>query len=147
MADLQEVNQTLKEQNELLKGNRALEIENKREADRKQNELMKLLSGLKATVNINGKPADTSSSSSILTSILSGLGLIGAGAAGLAAGLAAGWVTYVGVLIQDIGKIVKALINFPNLIFLSITKIKKEIIYKIPNLDSLIATIKLKKMT
>ena len=58
MADLQEVNQTLKEQNELLKGNRALEVENKREADRKQNELMKLLSGLKATVNINGKPAD-----------------------------------------------------------------------------------------
>ena len=53
MADLQEVNQTLKEQNELLKGNRALEVENKREADRKQNELMKLLSGLKATVNIN----------------------------------------------------------------------------------------------
>ena len=96
MADLQEVNQTLKEQNELLKGNRALEIENKREADRKQNELMKLLSGLKATVNINGKPADTSSSSSILTSILSGLGLIGAGAAGLAAGLAAGWLLYVG---------------------------------------------------
>ena len=78
MADLQEVNQTLKEQNELLKGNRALEVENKREADRKQNELMKLLSGLKATVNINGKPADTSSSSSILTSILGGLGLIGA---------------------------------------------------------------------
>ena len=111
MADLQEVNQTLKEQNELLKGNRALEIENKREADRKQNELMKLLSGLKATVNINGKPADTSSSSSILTSILGGLGLIGAGAAGLAAGLAAGWVTYVGVLIKDIGKIVKALIS------------------------------------
>ena len=56
MADLQEVNQTLKEQNELLKGNRALEVENKREADRKQNELMKLLSGLKPTVNINGKP-------------------------------------------------------------------------------------------
>ena len=36
MADLQEVNQTLKEQNELLKGNRALEVENKREADHAQ---------------------------------------------------------------------------------------------------------------
>ena len=111
MADLQEVNQTLKEQNELLKGNRALEIENKREADRKQNELMKLLSGLKATVNINGKPADTSSSSSILTSILSGLGLIGAGAAGLAAGLAAGWLLYVGDLIKDIVTVLKGLIG------------------------------------
>ena len=111
MADLQEVNQTLKEQNELLKGNRALEIENKREADRKQNELMKLLSGLKATVNINGKPADTSSSSSILTSILSGLGLIGAGAAGLAAGLAAGWLLYVGDLVKDIVKVLKGLIG------------------------------------
>ena len=111
MADLQEVNQTLKEQNELLKGNRALEVENKREADRKQNELMKLLSGLKATVNINGKPADTSSSSSILTSILSGLGLIGAGAAGLAAGLAAGWLLYVGDLIKDIVTVLKGLIG------------------------------------
>ena len=111
MADLQEVNQTLKEQNELLKGNRALEVENKREADRKQNELMKLLSGLKATVNINGKPADTSSSSSILTSILSGLGLIGAGAAGLAAGLAAGWLLYVGDLVKDIVKVLKGLIG------------------------------------
>ena len=111
MADLQEVNQTLKEQNELLKGNRALEIENKREADRKQNELMKLLSGLKATVNINGEPADTSSSSSILTSILSGLGLIGAGAAGLAAGLAAGWLLYVGDLVKDIVKVLKGLIG------------------------------------
>ena len=111
MADLQEVNQTLKEQNELLKGNRALEVENKREADRKQNELMKLLSGLKATVNINGKPADTSSSSSILTSILSGLGLIGAGATGLAAGLAAGWLLYVGDLIKDIVTVLKGLIG------------------------------------
>jgi len=104
VADLQEVNNTLKEQNDLLKGNRAQELENKREQDRKDAEMLKILSNLKPTVEINQSPAD---SGSLLTDILKGLGLIGAGAAGLAAGLLAGWTKFVTNLITDLGKLLK----------------------------------------
>ena len=40
MSDLATVNNTLKEQNELLKGNRSQELENKREQDRKDAEML-----------------------------------------------------------------------------------------------------------
>tara|TARA_Y100001938_G_C8057268_1_gene415161 strand:- start:67 stop:1560 length:1494 start_codon:yes stop_codon:yes gene_type:complete len=45
-------------------------------------------------------------SKSFLGKILESFGLIGAGALGLASGLAAGWITYVGNLIKGVGKIV-----------------------------------------
>ena len=102
MADLATVNNTLKEQNDLLEGNRARELENKREQDRKDAEMLKILSGIKPSVNINQSPAD---SGSLLTDILTGLGLIGtAGALGLAVGLAEGITTFWGNLIKRIGK-------------------------------------------
>ena len=104
MSDLTTVNNTLKEQNELLKGDRAQELENIREKDRKDAEMLKILRDLKPTVNIDGKE----SKGGFLKAVLTGLGLIGTGAIALAGGLAAGWVVYVGALIKDIGKIVKA---------------------------------------
>ena len=107
MSDLTIVNNTLKEQNELLKGNKAQDLENIREKDRKDAELLKILRDLKPTVNINGKEDQ----GSFLKALLTGFGLIGAGAIGLASGLAAGWVVYVGALIKDIGKIVTKLIK------------------------------------
>ena len=61
MADLATVNNTLKEQNDLLEGNRARELENKREQDRKDAEMLKILSGIKPTVEINQSPADSGS--------------------------------------------------------------------------------------
>jgi hypothetical protein len=102
MSDLTTVNNTLKEQNDLLKGNRAQELENKREQDRKDAEMLKILSNLKPTVNIDGKK----DKGSFLMSVLKGFGLIGAGAAGLAAGLLAGWLGFVGRLIKTVGKLV-----------------------------------------
>jgi len=102
MADLATVNNTLKEQNDLLEGNRARELENKREQDRKDAEMLKILSGIKPTVEINQSPAD---SGSLLKDILTGLGLIGtAGALGLAVGIAEGITTFWGNLIKRIGK-------------------------------------------
>ena len=102
MADLATVNNTLKEQNDLLEGNRARELENKREQDRKDAEMLKILSGIKPSVNINQSPAD---SGSLLTDILTGLGLIGTvGALGLAVGIAEGITTFWGNLIKRIGK-------------------------------------------
>lgn len=102
MTDLATVNNTLKEQNDLLEGNRARELENKREQDRKDAEMLKILSGIKPTVEINQSPAD---SGSLLKDILTGLGLIGtAGALGLAVGIAEGITTFWGNLIKRIGK-------------------------------------------
>ena len=102
MADLATVNNTLKEQNDLLEGNRARELENKREQDRKDAEMLKILSGIKPTVEINQSPAD---SGSLLKDILTGLGLIGTvGALGLAVGIAEGITTFWGNLIKRIGK-------------------------------------------
>ena len=89
MSDLTTVNNTLKEQNDLLKGNRSQELENKREQDRKDAEMLKILSGLKPEVKLDGKK----SKDSFLMSILKGFGLLGAASLGLAAGLAAGWTT------------------------------------------------------
>ena len=102
MSDLTTVNNTLKEQNDLLKGNRSQELENKREQDRKDAEMLKILRGLKPTVAIDGKE----SGDSFLMSVLKGFGLIGAGAAGLAAGLLGGWLEFVGKLIKNVGKLV-----------------------------------------
>ena len=102
MTDLATVNNTLKEQNDLLEGNRARELENKREQDRKDAEMLKILSGIKPTVEINQSPAD---SGSLLKDILTGLGLIGTvGALGLAVGIAEGITTFWGNLIKRIGK-------------------------------------------
>ena len=102
MSDLTTVNNTLKEQNDLLKGNRSQELENKRERDRKDAEMLKILKNLKPTVKLDGKETQDS----FLTSVLKGFGLIGAGAAGLAAGLLAGWLEFVGKLIKSVGKLV-----------------------------------------
>ena len=102
MSDLTTVNNTLKEQNDLLKGNRSQELENKREQDRKDAELLKILRGLKPTVALDGKK----SKDSFLMSVLKGFGLIGAGAAGLATGLLQGWLGFVGRLIKTVGKLV-----------------------------------------
>ena len=102
MADLATVNNTLKEQNDLLEGNRPRELENKREQDPKDAEMLKILSGIKPSVNINQSPAD---SGSLLRDILTGLGLIGTvGALGLAVGIAEGITTFWGNLIKRIGK-------------------------------------------
>jgi hypothetical protein len=102
MSDLTTVNNTLKEQNDLLKGNRSQELENKREQDRKDAEMLKILRGLKPTVALDGKK----SKDSFLMSVLKGFGLIGAGAAGLATGLLQGWLGFVGRLIKTVGKLV-----------------------------------------
>jgi len=107
MSDLTTVNNTLKEQNDLLKGNRAQELENKREQDRKDAEMLKILRGLKPTVAIDGKE----SKDGFLTSVLKGFGLIGAGALGLAAGLTAGWLTFVTKLIGKVGKFLFKLVD------------------------------------
>jgi len=107
MSDLTTVNNTLKEQNELLKGNKTQDLENKREQDRKDAEMLKILSNLKPTVNINGKE----SKDSFLMSVLKGFGLIGAGAAGLAAGLLVGWLEFVATLIGKVGKFLFKLID------------------------------------
>ena len=107
MSDLTTVNNTLKEQNELLKGNRAQELENIREQARKDAEMLKILKNLKPTVNIDGKK----DKDSFLMSVLKGFGLIGAGALGLAAGLTAGWVTFVAKLIGKVGKFLFKLID------------------------------------
>ena len=64
--------------------------------------MLKILSGIKPTVEINQSPAD---SGSLLKDILTGLGLIGtAGALGLAVGIAEGITTFWGNLIKRIGK-------------------------------------------
>jgi len=107
MSDLTIVNNTLKEQNDLLKGNRSQELENKREQDRKDAEMLKILRGLKPTVAIDGKE----SKDGFLTSVLKGFGLIGAGALGLAAGLTAGWLTFVTKLIGKVGKFLFKLVD------------------------------------
>jgi|TARA_R110000803_G_scaffold40512_2_gene87293 hypothetical protein len=107
MSDLTTVNNTLKEQNDLLKGNRSQELENKREQDRKDAEMLKILRGLKPTVALDGKK----SKDSFLTSVLKGFGLIGAGALGLAAGLTAGWLTFVTKLIGKVGKFLFKLVD------------------------------------
>ena len=107
MSDLTTVNNTLKEQNELLKGNKTQELENIREKARKDAEMLKILSNLKPTVNINGKE----DKDSFLMSVLKGFGLIGAGAAGLAAGLLGGWLAFVTTLIGKVGKFLFKLID------------------------------------
>ena len=107
MSDLTTVNNTLKEQNDLLKGNRSQELENKREQDRKDAEMLKILRGLKPTVALDGKK----SKDSFLTSVLKGFGLIGAGALGLAAGLTAGWLAFVAKLIGKVGKFLFKLVD------------------------------------
>jgi len=107
MSDLTTVNNTLKEQNELLKGNKTQDLENKREQDRKDAEMLKILSNLKPTVNIDGKE----SKDSFLMTVLKGFGLIGAGAAGLAAGLLVGWLEFVATLIGKVGKFLFKLID------------------------------------
>jgi len=107
MSDLTTINNTLKEQNKLLKGNRAQELENIREQARKDAEMLKILSNLKPNVNIDGKE----SGDSFLMSVLKGFGLIGAGVAGLTAGLLEGWLSFVTTLIGKVGKYLFKLID------------------------------------
>ena len=119
MSDLTTVNKSLQEQNNILRtsieGTATQQAKAAEEAAERKvydNQILATLTaiseGIKSITPFKIKETD---SSSFLGSILKAFGLIGAGAAGLAVGLAAGWVTYVGELIKDIGKIVKGLIK------------------------------------
>ena len=91
-----------KQQLEIASTQRVLAIERTREEAVRQNQLLEALKNIKLEM----PEIEEADSSSFLGSILKALGLIGAGAAGLAVGLAAGWTAYVADLIRDIGKIV-----------------------------------------
>ena len=91
-----------KQQLEIASTQRVLAIERTREEAVRQNQLLEALKNIKVEM----PEIEEADSSSFLGSILTALGLVGAGAAGLAVGLAAGWTAYVADLIRDIGKVV-----------------------------------------
>ena len=112
MATLDDVVKAVKEGNEGTATQQAKEAEATAERKVYDNQVLATLSSISEAIKgITPFKIAEKDSSSFLGKILKSFGLIGAGAAGLAAGLAAGWVVYVGALIKDIGKIVKALIS------------------------------------
>ena len=119
MSDLTTVNKSLQEQNNILRtsieGTATQQAKAAEEAAERKvydNQILATLTAISEGIkSITPFKIQETDSSSFLGSILKAFGLIGAGAAGLAVGLAAGWVTYVGELIKDIGKIVKGLIK------------------------------------
>ena len=112
MATLDDVVKAVKEGNEGTATQQAKEAEATAERKVYDNQVLATLSSISEAIKgITPFKIAEKDSSSFLGKILTSFGLIGAGAVGLAAGLAAGWVVYVGALIKDIGKIVKALIS------------------------------------
>ena len=103
MATLDDVVKAVKEGNEGTATQQAKEAEATAERKVYDNQVLATLSSISEAIKgITPFKIAEKDSSSFLGKILTSFGLIGAGAAGLAAGLAAGWVVYVGALIKDI---------------------------------------------
>jgi len=119
MSDLTTVNTTLKDQNKLLQtsieGTATQQAKNAEAASEKRQYDEQVLSTLtlisESIKSIQPFKIDKPDSTSFLGSILKAFGLVTVGALGLAVGLAAGWVRFVGTLILDLGRIVLKLIQ------------------------------------
>ena len=119
MSDLTTVNNTLKDQNNLLKisieGTATQQAKNAEVASEKKQYDEQVLSTLsaisEAIKSIQPFKIDKPDSTSFLGAILKAFGLTALGALGLAAGLTAGWMKFVGNLIIDLGKVILKLIK------------------------------------
>ena len=107
MATLDDVVKAIKDGNKGSATQQAKESEIANEKKVYDQQVLSTLSSISESIEgITPFKIQETDSKSFLGKILSAFGLIGAGAAGLAVGLAAGWTAYVADLIKGVGKIV-----------------------------------------
>ena len=114
MADLDTINSTLQEQNKIIKASgedsatqQAKAAEQAAEDKVYDSEVLDTLQEIAGNIKDQEIKIPKEDSGSWAGAILKGLGLIGAGAAGLAAGLLVGWIDFVGDLLKRLGKLFK----------------------------------------
>lgn len=114
MADLDTINNTLQEQNKIIKTagddtatQQAKAAEQAAEDKVYDSEVLNTLQEIAGNIKDQEIKIPKEDSGSWAGAILKGLGLIGAGAAGLAAGLVIGWIDFVGDLLKKLGKLFK----------------------------------------
>ena len=104
-ATLDDVVKAIREGNEGTATQQAKATEQANEQKVYDNSVLSTLNSIsEAIMGITPFKIKETDSKGFLGKILTSFGLIGAGAAGLAVGLAAGWTTYVGDLIKGVGK-------------------------------------------
>ena len=104
-ATLDDVVKAIREGNEGTATQQAKAAEQANEQKVYDNSVLSTLNSIsEAIMGITPFKIKETDSKGFLGKILTSFGLIGAGAAGLAVGLAAGWTTYVGDLIKGVGK-------------------------------------------
>ena len=103
-ATLDDVVKAIREGNEGTATQQAKATEQANEQKVYDNSVLSTLNSISAAImGITPFKIKETDSKGFLGKILTSFGLIGAGAAGLAVGLAAGWTTYVGDLIKGVG--------------------------------------------